>query len=1292
VPGIPLHPFLHLRRAELFGSTDETHVFVPSIEEYAAGAVHRPDITPAILARLESPGWALVRGLGAAGKTVLAVQLALDWQASGGSAYYLDLTRLGDGAGDQAYRALEVLSHYASPRALFILDNVHLDEPFAAEMLEHWLQAGRVGRLLMMGRFVAETGARGLASPLKELEPEALTLQVKAADLAAVYHRLARRWLGPDAAIRPPPDEVLASWLKLFGGDLIVFSAAVAYRIDMLTRGDWRLLAGDAVDKVREEYLAPEKVSPGELRSLLWLAVMARLELTVQAAALHPDGARRSLKVGLVHRQVDPRTRRAHLYLIHPGLGELLLVAAGREDDSALRLELAVRHRPTGLAMATRLAALGRREEAAQLLRAVIDAGGELSEGLTVQEAHRAFDLIVDLEVMPAAELDRRLSSPASMRHLCEAAVRWAFMGLPAFLGSAERRLPSVFAGLAAHLGTPESIRLICGVDMAASLGQIAPFLGYMERAVPALFEGMSRHLLEPSVVRTLCRAMCGCPLSWLLPFLIYAERKLPGLFRQAAAFLAGPDVIPLLGASVLRAPVSDIPPFLRFAMRRMPEVYAGLRSYLLTEPAIEVLCASIHRAPLEGLASFLAFVGQHLPSLFRRLKGELSTEPSILFACEAADRTRLENLASYLTFAARELPAVHARLAAHLMTGASIQRLCDAAMTTLPSHLVAFAELAERQMPAVFPHLDAWLASQAALEVALRGSLQELATLLQYVHGRHPARYEQAVKTLTGEGLPALARRACVEPLQQVRTLFRHEAVAKPMVAAIDLQAWEVVRLSEEAMQLDFIGGLARELSGLGRPELAEAPARAFIHARDPQRFVHALGINQLSHILRLGRASELQAILRLVDAVASPAWLRAQYQKVPAGAIAAALMGVWEFQPPALVERLRHPALEQRVLLEVRDMPRQDTKTLSGTIQLIGCAPLIQRIDLQRVGRFVPPGLRLVEVLEQTDAGSDAPFHLLAQVWLGVRELVALMRGLPVPEAVGEAVLRRFREAAPTTRQQRAVNGWMIAWLEESRQAGWWLAPDRRPLEVPGEEGADVPARLPADAPEWKRILESVRVQIKVADPPATSYRVPPEPPDAPETLRGEPPEPADPPVTLRREPSEPADPAAEPRQAPTPSKAPRPARLFYSYAPGDRPHLEQLEKHLALLRRQGLIEDWHRRQVDADARDERIAHQLEQADLILLLISADFLHSDDCYVGEMTRALERHRQGQARVLPVILRDCDWRQAPFGALQALPRDARPVVRWGSRDEAWTDVALGIRQAIEGLGERPTG
>jgi TIR domain-containing protein len=147
-----------------------------------------------------------------------------------------------------------------------------------------------------------------------------------------------------------------------------------------------------------------------------------------------------------------------------------------------------------------------------------------------------------------------------------------------------------------------------------------------------------------------------------------------------------------------------------------------------------------------------------------------------------------------------------------------------------------------------------------------------------------------------------------------------------------------------------------------------------------------------------------------------------------------------------------------------------------------------------------------------------------------------------------------------------------------------------------------------------------------------------------------------------------------------------------LFYSYSHKDEAMRDALETHLALLRREGIIASWHDRRIIAGQEWKgQIDRHLDEADIILLLISADFLASEYCYEVEMQRALARHQAGEACVIPVIIRSVDWSSAPFATLQALPKDAKPITRWDDPDEAWTDVARGLRRAAEeGRKRRP--
>jgi TIR domain len=151
---------------------------------------------------------------------------------------------------------------------------------------------------------------------------------------------------------------------------------------------------------------------------------------------------------------------------------------------------------------------------------------------------------------------------------------------------------------------------------------------------------------------------------------------------------------------------------------------------------------------------------------------------------------------------------------------------------------------------------------------------------------------------------------------------------------------------------------------------------------------------------------------------------------------------------------------------------------------------------------------------------------------------------------------------------------------------------------------------------------------------------------------------------------------------------SKKVIPVTVFYVYAREDELLREQLERHLRLLNRQGLISEWHDRQILPGAvwAQEIDAH-LDSASIILLLISSDFLASDYCYGVEMQRALERHSQGEAHVIPIFLRPVDWERAPFAHLQGLPRNGKPVTQWENRDAAFRNIAQELRRTLDQMG-----
>ncbi len=147
--------------------------------------------------------------------------------------------------------------------------------------------------------------------------------------------------------------------------------------------------------------------------------------------------------------------------------------------------------------------------------------------------------------------------------------------------------------------------------------------------------------------------------------------------------------------------------------------------------------------------------------------------------------------------------------------------------------------------------------------------------------------------------------------------------------------------------------------------------------------------------------------------------------------------------------------------------------------------------------------------------------------------------------------------------------------------------------------------------------------------------------------------------------------------------------PVDVFLSYALADDHLRAELERHLAGLRLEGLVRVWSGRQVTAgDEWKKEVELRLAGAGVVLLLVSADYLASDYLYEVEATTALARKRAGDARVIPVLVRPCVWKIQAFKGLVPLPPNGEAVTGWKNRDEAWTAVVRGIREAITGSAE----
>ncbi|MGB3493051.1 MAG: toll/interleukin-1 receptor domain-containing protein [Elainellaceae cyanobacterium] len=150
--------------------------------------------------------------------------------------------------------------------------------------------------------------------------------------------------------------------------------------------------------------------------------------------------------------------------------------------------------------------------------------------------------------------------------------------------------------------------------------------------------------------------------------------------------------------------------------------------------------------------------------------------------------------------------------------------------------------------------------------------------------------------------------------------------------------------------------------------------------------------------------------------------------------------------------------------------------------------------------------------------------------------------------------------------------------------------------------------------------------------------------------------------------------------------------PLNLFISYTHKDEDLKDELAIHLASLKREGAINPWQDRDIEAGAEwDDEIRTALESAQIILLLITPRFIASRYCFDEETKRAMERHEAGTARVIPIIMKPSDWTTSPFSKLQVLPKEGKPVTRWDDQDEALVNVVSGLRRVVKSLANKPS-
>jgi hypothetical protein len=491
-------PFTPIDQAAGLFGTDGSEVFQPSRAEILDGRVHRGQASRQLEARLAESRFALLRGRGAAGKTVLVADFALRWTTLLRPAYYLDAAPF-----DVTQRRADVeraIADWGGPGVLFIIDNAHLHATAAEEAVHAWREMDD-GSLLVLATRIGVRGAPGAPPPFTALIDDEVVLVPGPSDVLGVYRRLAQRSMD---VVPEPPAFAVRAWTDLFAGDLIALSAALVDRLSTPWT-DWRLTAGHAQEHVRSEYL--EAIAPDDREHLLRLALCSWAELPCTPAAADPFALRVLEQRGIVLRDRDGR-----LSLPHPGIGELILTAAGSPPPAAeLAAGAAERDPALGFSLAMLLYER-HRDASARAAHAAFRARG--GARILIDTHLRHLPRIVELVAKDGAshqEIDAELSTvPSAWTSALHALPAGSFATVSSY---ARAELPRTFAVID-RVFTSDVAKFAWPAEGAHRLHGLGALLNAVEGSWPEHLEATDRAIADGPLLPTIAADLADRSLS----------------------------------------------------------------------------------------------------------------------------------------------------------------------------------------------------------------------------------------------------------------------------------------------------------------------------------------------------------------------------------------------------------------------------------------------------------------------------------------------------------------------------------------------------------------------------------------------------------------------------------------------------------------------------------------------------------------------------------------------------------------------------------------------------------
>ena len=997
-------PFSLVHRAKIFGRGDSV---VPDIKEYLERKVHRCRQVDEVESRLLTAGYAVVRGVGASGKTVLAAQVALGRFFAHAPAYYLDLTIEQD-----VGRVLETMTLRSDEQVLFIVDNIHLDEDVADTIFDHWRDYCSTSHLLMLGRLTAVSEVTAASSSSGIPESDVIEVITGIDDLLGVYRRLFWKTTGAENQTTPP-ETALLKWQSLFGGDLIAFSFAVMRRVGDLARCQWELRGEDAREYVREKYLYSRDMSEAERDNLLRVSFLSVYETPTPLEALNPHGLRESLRRGVVLRSEHGRSRWVRFRLVHPGLGQLLLDASDTTAEPTKALIEIVRLAPHCAAYLSRkLDEIGNKLISREILAYFAHSAERLSVFLmagSLMMLKWNVERMRDYGFYNREEIDGQLGEKETREQLIKEVLFSPLNFLVAFLDYAEGKLPGAYESAKQALCAQESRDTIQNSALQAPLGFLVGFLEYAERKLPGAYESAKLAVSAKANREALQKNVLNAPLDFLVDFLDYAERKLPTAYESAEIAVCAKENRERLQKNVLNAPLNLLVKFLDYAERKLPAAYESAREAVCAKENREMLQKRALKASLGFLVVFLDYAERKLPVAYEIAKEAVCAKENREMLQKKALKAPLDLLVNFLDYAERKLPTAYKSAKEAVCAKENRDNLISRTTLSPFDALASFLAWANKTAPEVATDLERALEHSGAI--------------------------------------PLMATGACSCALEALTAFLRESRLGPCVLAEIDQAMWDAARSCVGASQPHYFRAFVAQMERFGRTELAVTPARVLIEAAEPRHWQSEnITLLHLSQVLRLGRDARTDRIMLFVKRVITDDWLERNYSEGSCGALAASLFGVWSNLEDEAAEWLVRPRLTLRAKVEFQHMSRLAVQDLGGAFQLLGCCPLL-KIPVEKVAWDWPPEENVISVLRRQGLLERRAeiSSVSIQLWLGLREMAARRKqAVRVPRTEAEHVLSLLGNTAPRSEKQARLNALMTAWLEDCRRARWVLVPN--------------------------------------------------------------------------------------------------------------------------------------------------------------------------------------------------------------------------------------------------------